>query len=51
MIDELITELRADLQNLDDPQAKALFEVSSEVRGGLQRAFEHYENQSEEAWR
>ena len=51
MIDDLITHLRDDIEKVDDPQAKALFEVSAEVMGGLQKAFEHYENRSEEAWR
>ena len=51
MMNDLITHLREDIDKVDDPQAKALFEVSAEVLGGLRKAFEHYENQSEKAWR
>ena len=51
IMEELINHLREDVQKVDDPQAKALFEVSAEVLGGLQRAFEHFETKSEKAWR
>lgn len=51
MIEDLITHLREDIEKVEEPQAKALFEVSAEVMGGLQKAFKHYENKSEEAWR
>lgn len=51
MINDLITHLREDIGKIDDPQAKALFEVSAEVLGGLQKAFEHYESRSEKAWK
>jgi hypothetical protein len=51
MMEDLINHLREDIDKVDDPQAKALFEVSSEVLQGLQRAFEHFETKSEKAWR
>lgn len=51
MMEELINHLREDVKKVDDPQAKALFEVSAEVLEGLQRAFEHFETKSEKAWR
>jgi hypothetical protein len=51
MMQELINHLREDVEKVDDPQAKALFEVSAEVVAGLQRAFEHFETKSEKAWR
>ena len=51
MIEGLIVELRGDMEEIDDLQAKALFEVSAEVLGGLQKAFNDYENRSEEAWK
>ncbi len=51
MIGDLIEHLREDIGKMDDPQAKALFEVSAEVLGGLQKAFEHYESRSEKAWK
>ena len=48
---DLINHLREDVSKVDDPQAKALFETSAEVLGGLATAFEHYEQKNEEAWR
>ena len=51
MLEDLIGHLREDVEKVDDLHAKALFEVSAEVLQGLQRAFEHFETKSEEAWR
>ncbi len=51
MLNDLINHLREDVRKVNDPQAKALFEVSAEVLSGLQRSFEHYESRSEKAWR
>jgi hypothetical protein len=51
MIKELVDHLCEDVEKVDDPQAKALFEVSAEVLEGLQRAFEHFESKSEKAWK
>lgn len=50
-LEALIIHLRQDMDSLDDPQAKALFETSAEVLEGLKRAFHHYQEQSEKAWR
>jgi len=43
--------LREGLAELTDPKAQALFETSAEVLGGLTKAFEHYENKTEKAWK
>ena len=51
MMEDLIGHLREDIDKIDDPQAKALFEVSAEVLQGLQRSFEHFDTKSEKAWR
>jgi hypothetical protein len=51
MFEDLIKHLREDIDQVDDPQAKALFEVSAEVLQGLHRAFEHFETKTEKAWR
>lgn len=51
MMGELIDHLREDVEKVDDPQARALFEVSAEVLAGLQRSFEHFETKSEKAWK
>ena len=42
---------REDVGKIDDPRGQALFETTAEVLGGLVKAYEHYENRSEEAWR
>jgi len=47
---ELIDHLRQDIPKIDDPKAKALFEVSAEVISGLQKAFSDYEKKTEPAW-
>jgi hypothetical protein len=48
---ELIDHLSEDVQKIDEPRAKALFETSAEVLGGLKKAFHDYESKSEPAWR
>lgn len=45
----LIDHLRSDVEKVDDPQAKALFEVSGEVLTGLQKAFSDFEQKNEGA--
>jgi hypothetical protein len=47
---DLIEDLRSTIEHVREPQAKALFETSAEVLGGLMKAFEDYENKSEPAW-
>jgi hypothetical protein len=47
----LIDHLRRDVERLEDPSAKALFEVSAEVIIGLEKAFTDYEEKNEPAWR
>ena len=49
-MNELIEHLREDVEKIDEPQAKALFETSAEVIAGLVRAFEHYDEKNEAAW-
>ena len=51
MFDEIITHLRQDIEKMDDPQAKAMFETSAEVIIGLKKAFAHYEEGDEKAWK
>jgi hypothetical protein len=48
---ELIDHLRSDVEKIDDPRAKAMFETSAEVLGGLQKAFRDYVQKNEPAWR
>ena len=48
---ELIEHLRGDINKIDEPKAQALFETAAEVISGLDTAFKHYEEKSEEAWK
>ena len=48
---KLIEHLRADIKKVDDARGQALFETAAEVLTGLETAFKHYEQKSEEAWR
>ena len=48
---ELVEHLRDDINKIDEPKAQALFETAAEVISGLETAFKHYEDKSEEAWK
>jgi hypothetical protein len=48
---ELIDHLRGDINKIEEPKAQALFETAAEVISGLDTAFKHYEEKSEEAWK
>jgi len=50
-LEETITRLREDIDKVDEPQLKAMFETSAEVLGGLTKAFSDYEKKNESAWR
>jgi len=50
-LQETVTHLREDIQNVDEPQLKAMFETSAEVLTGLIKAFSDYEKKNEAAWR
>jgi hypothetical protein len=47
---EIQDHLREDMQKVDEPQLKAMFETSAEVLGGLRKAFQDYEQKNEAAW-
>jgi hypothetical protein len=48
---ETVRHLREDIEKVDEPQLKAMFETSAEVLGGLIKAFRDYEQKNESAWR
>ena len=48
---EVKDHLRADIEKVDEPQLKAMFETAAEVLGGLIKAFHDYEQKNESAWR
>jgi hypothetical protein len=43
--------LRGDIEKVDEPQLKAVFETAAEVLGGLAKAFRDYEQKNESASR
>lgn len=51
MLDDLIAHARKDVEKIDEPKAKVLFETTAEVLTGLKTAYEHYEEGSEPAFR
>jgi hypothetical protein len=50
-LQEIKDHLREDIEKVDEPQLKAMFETSAEVLGGLIKAFRDYEQKNETAWR
>jgi hypothetical protein len=42
---------RQDVAKVDDPKAQALFETTAEVLAGLKKAYEHFEQGTEGAWK
>jgi len=50
-LQQTIDHLREDIERVDEPQLKAMFETSAEVLGGLVKTFIHYEQKNESAWR
>jgi hypothetical protein len=51
MLHEAGKYARSDIEKIQDVRARALFEVTAEVLGGLTKAFRDYEENSEPAWR
>jgi hypothetical protein len=49
-LQEIVQHLREDIEKVDEPQFKAMFETSAEVLNGLVKAFEDYERKNEKAW-
>jgi hypothetical protein len=48
---DLIDHLRGDIEKIDEPRCKAMFETAAEVLAGLKKAFHDYERKNEAAWR
>jgi hypothetical protein len=47
----LIEHLRSDINKIAEPKAQVLFETAAEVISGLDAAFKHYQEKSENAWK
>ncbi|OWV97178.1 hypothetical protein [Rhizobium sp. R693] len=50
-LQEMVDHLRGDIQKVEEPQLKAMFETAAEVLIGLRKAFSDYEQKNETAWR
>ena len=50
-LQQLQNHLREDIDKVEEPQLKAMFETAAEVLGGLLKAFSDYEKKNESAWR
>ena len=50
-LQDIKDHLREDIEKVDEPQLKAMFETAAEVLGGLIKAFHDYEQKNERAWR
>lgn len=51
MLDDLITHVREDVVKINEPRAQVLFETTAEVLTGLKTAYDHYEAETEAAFR
>lgn len=49
-LEQIKSHLREDIDKVDEPQLKAMFETSAEVLEGLIKAFRDYERKNEAAW-
>ena len=49
-LQQIKDHLRDDIEKVDEPQLKAMFETAAEVLGGLIKAFRDYEQKNESAW-
>jgi hypothetical protein len=51
ILGEIANHARKDVSKTDDPRPKALFETTAEVLLGLIRAYDHFIERREQAWR
>jgi hypothetical protein len=51
MLTEVSDHARQDVNKVSDPKAQVLFETTAEVLTGLARAYEHFEQGREPAWK
>jgi hypothetical protein len=50
-LEEVRNHLREDIEKVDEPQFKAMFETAAEVLEGLIKTFRDCEQKNEAAWR
>lgn len=51
MLTETLELARKNVGKVSDPKAQALFETTAEVLAGLKKAYEHFEQRAEGAWK
>jgi hypothetical protein len=51
MLLDVADHARDDVDEVNEPRAQALFETTAEALEGLARAYEHYEEGKETAWK
>ena len=51
MLRDVADHAREDIGKVSDPKAQALFETTAEVLTGLQKAYQDFEERSEQAWK
>ena len=51
MLTEIMEHARQDVGKVTDPKAQALFETTAEVLARLKKAYEHFEQGTEGAWK
>lgn len=52
MLDDLTKHVREDIGRVNgSPRAQALFETTAEVLEGLSKAYQHFQDKSEQAWK
>jgi hypothetical protein len=51
MLDEVAQQARQEIAKVSDPRAQALFETTAEVVLGLRKAYDDFEEGTEEAWK
>ena len=51
MLIEAAEHSREDVRKVSDPKAQALFETTAEVLKGLEKAFNDFQQKSEDAWK
>jgi hypothetical protein len=51
MLDDVARHAHEDVEKVNDPKARVLFETTAEVLRGLATAYEHFAVRAEPAWR
>ena len=49
-LQDTLKDLRHDIEHVEEPQLKAIMEVSAEVVAGLVKTLQEYSRKSESAW-